>query len=273
MNTTTKILFTDLDGTLLNSDKEISEPNLAAIRKMTEAGHKFVISTGRPLFSALEIAKKYEFIAPGFFIVSFNGGLIYDCYRDENVFTATVPFPLMNLIFDEAKSSGIHVHTYSDHYVLAEKETPMLIHYSKVIKIPYKIVPDVMDELLHEPCKVLVADLENHMKLEAFREKLDSEVSYALNSVFSNPMLLEYGPKAATKGNAIINLCQYFDIPVSNSIACGDEENDLTMIQTAGIGVAMNNATEHIKSHSDYITKNDNNHHGIKEVIEQFIID
>jgi hydroxymethylpyrimidine pyrophosphatase-like HAD family hydrolase len=138
--------------------------------------------------------------------------------------------------------------------------------------MPYKIVSPVMDELTHEPYKVIVADLENHSKLESFRDKLDSKVSNTLNSVFSNYMLLEYGSKSATKGNSIINLCHYFDIPVENSIACGDEENDLTMIQTAGIGVAMNNATEHIKSHSDYITENDNNHHGIKEVIERFMI-
>ena len=83
MNTDTKILFTDLDDTLLTSSKEISQTNLSAIDRLLEAGHKFVFNTGRPIQSALPLAIKYNFVKPGFYISSFNGGLIYDCYEKK----------------------------------------------------------------------------------------------------------------------------------------------------------------------------------------------
>ena len=75
----TRILFTDLDGTLLDSYKNISDQNLQAIDKMIKAGHKFVISTGRPIQSAILIAKRYGWDGDGYYISSYNGGLIYDC--------------------------------------------------------------------------------------------------------------------------------------------------------------------------------------------------
>lgn len=268
----TKILFTDLDETLLSSDKTISKENLEAIRKMTEAGHKFVISTGRPLQSALLLAREYNFIAPGFYVSSFNGGLIYDCYEQKTLSTASIPLPLVRTIFDEAKKRSIHVHTYSKEAVIAERDSEMLRHYVRVIKLPSLIVDSVTDYLDYEPLKVIVADLHDHEMLEDFRQTMKPVLEPALNSVFSNPSLLEYGNPAATKGNAVKSICEYFNIPIENSIAAGDEENDITMIDVAGVGVAMCNGKENVKRHGDYITEHDNNHHGIKEIIEKFIL-
>ena len=74
-----KILFTDLDGTLLDDNKDISAEDMSAIRKMIDAGHKFVMTTGRPLTSVKKLASRYGFLEAGFYLVSFNGGLVYDC--------------------------------------------------------------------------------------------------------------------------------------------------------------------------------------------------
>ena len=91
MNTDTKILFTDLDGTLLNDQKQISEGNLAAIHMALEKGHKIVISTGRALTSAKKQALALGLTMPGCYIIAFNGACIYDIHEKKVIFSETIP--------------------------------------------------------------------------------------------------------------------------------------------------------------------------------------
>lgn len=267
----TKILFTDLDATLLTDTKEIEPEVLDAIEKMVEKGHKFVLSSGRPLASVMLLAEKYHFMRPGFYISSFNGGLIYDCHEQKELRRIGISLALVRAVFDAAKERGIHVHTYTDTHVIAEKMSDMLLNYHDHIKMPYKIVEDVTKELDFEPQKIIVADLDDHAMLEKFREDMRPELEPALNSVFSSSRLLEYGNPQSTKGAALRFLCDYCNIPAENSVAAGDEENDIPMIEAAGVGVAMANAKENVKKTADYITARDNNHGGMAEIIGRFI--
>lgn len=267
-----KILFTDMDETLLTTGKIIQPEVLDAIGEMVRRGHKLVLSTGRPLYSVHKVAVQYGFTSPGFYISSFNGGLIYDCSEQKELHRQGVDRSLVRIIFDEAKKRGLHVHTYSDSYVLAEKPSKMLAHYCEHIAMPFSIERDVTEALDFDPQKVIVADLEDHEALEKFRHDMRPVLEPQLNSVFSNRMLLEYGHPTSSKGNALRFLCDYYGIPVSASVAAGDEENDLTMIEAAGVGVAMANARDIVKEAADYVTEHDNNHGGIREVIEKFIL-
>ena len=88
----TKILFSDLDGTLLNAKKEITPASKAAIEEMISKGHKFMMATGRPIQSALKLAESFGFIQPGFYISSYNGALIYDCYEKKTIQKLAIPY-------------------------------------------------------------------------------------------------------------------------------------------------------------------------------------
>ena len=101
-----KLLFTDLDGTLLTDSKDIGDVDMAAIHAMIAAGHKFVMTTGRPLTSVKRIAEKYGFLKPGYFLVSFNGGLIYDCGSGESILTRRISVDQVKFIMDEARMRG-----------------------------------------------------------------------------------------------------------------------------------------------------------------------
>lgn len=272
MNTDTKILFTDLDDTLLTSSKEISQTNLDAIDRLLEAGHKFVFNTGRPIQSALPLAIKYGFVKPGFYISSFNGGLIYDCYEKKTIHKMTVPVETIKYMFKKSYERGLHCHTYTREYVIAEHETEALKFYSKRIQVPYKVVEDIVSYLPEEPIKCIVMSLTSRQELMTFEQEVLPFTTGKLSSTFSNDMMLEYANPQTTKGEAVRFLCRYFDIPIENSYACGDEENDLTMIQAAGCGVVMKNGVDSIKSYADYITERDNDHDGITEVIEKFFL-
>ena len=97
INSEKKLLCTDLDGTLLNTDKIITEKTLNAIRLMIKSGHSFAFSTGRPVQSAIPLAQKYGFMdLPGFYIVSYNGALIYECCTHKTIYTC--PFERKYLI-------------------------------------------------------------------------------------------------------------------------------------------------------------------------------
>ena len=84
---------------------------------------------------------------------------------------------------------------------------------------------------------------------------------------------MEYIKKGTGKGDGVRKLASLLDIDISDVVCVGDERNDISMIEVAGIGVAMANAREELKAVADYVTVNDNNHGGIAEVIDKFILD
>ena len=267
-----KILFSDLDGTLLNNEKNISPEDLEAIRLLTASGHKFVISTGRPIQSAVKIAQKYGWFGEGYYISSYNGGLIFDCNKNEAIVRRPVPLPYVRYILDEAYKAGLHAHTYDDVYVVSERDTKELAQYTKAIMVPGIVVKDAIEYLKEEPIKVIVISHESHSVLDKFREHMAPWCEGRLTTVFSSPILLEFENPLSTKGFSVRFMCEHFGIPIEDSIAVGDEENDISMIKEAGLGIAMCNGTDKTKAAADHITENDNNHSGISEIIHRFIL-
>lgn len=274
MNNKTKILFTDLDETLLTSSKEVSPSDLASINSIVEHGHKFVVATGRPLYSALKLSEMLGFIRPGFYIIASNGGIVYDCTSRKVLIRNTVPFEQVRFVFEAASKAGIHIQTYTDDTIVALRETPEIIKYSNTILMPYEILSSIPEELPYEPPKIIaISNASNSREiLSDFRASVAPYIEGKLNTVFSTEQLLEFLPLASSKGNAVRSLCELFDIPIDNSIACGDQENDISMIEAAGIGVAVNNASPQAKAAADYVTARTNNENAITEVIERFIL-
>ena len=274
MTTDTKLLLTDLDETLLTSKKEVSSADRAGIEKILAKGHKFAIATGRPFYSAKLVAKELGLLRPGVYIIASNGGVIYDCESDKILYKETVPLSLVDYMFKEAQKSRLHIHTYTDTHVVSLNKTPELLKYTETIKMPYKILDKIPEELPYEPPKMIVMTFKENSReiLTEFRSKVAPEIEGRLTPIFSNSSLLEFLPPAASKGCGLVKLCSLLDIPTSSSIACGDEENDISMIKAAGVGVAMKNAREEIKKYADYVTKHTNNEDGISEVIKTFIL-
>ncbi len=267
-----KILFTDLDQTLLTKDKRISDTDLSSIRKMTAAGNGFVLASGRPLPSVLKLADEYDLIRPNFYVSCFNGSLIYDCFHKETIRRLGVPYEDARTIFEEAAKEGLHVHTYSDTHVVADHESEEYHYYLAHIHMPGIIDHDFEKHLTHEPCKLIVMSLASRERLQQFQKEHEAWELPRLDHTYSCDYMLEYTHKGASKGTSVAALCERFHIPLSDSIAVGDEENDMSMIETAGIGVAVANARENVKAVADYVTERDNDHNAISEVIERFIL-
>ena len=118
-----KIIFTDLDDTLLNSEKKISSVDKEAIMRAQEAGVKFVLASGRPTFAMYDLAKELELDKYGSFILSFNGSIITDCRSGENIFEASLTKEDLHLMYDFAKENKTHILTYIDDEVVSETES------------------------------------------------------------------------------------------------------------------------------------------------------
>jgi hypothetical protein len=209
----------------------------------------------------------------GCFISSFNGGLIYDCYTGKTLYKRTISLEYTRHIFKETARAGIYCQTYSNEGVLAREMTSELSHYVSETHTPYKIVQDLPDHLRDEPVKILAVHMsDNRSVLDAYRTRLSGWARKKVSTFYSDPWYLEHVPYGISKGSAISFLCKHLNIPISSTLAVGDEENDIAMIRTAHIGAAMSNATSQVKTCSNYITKNDCNHSGVAEVIHRYII-
>ena len=111
MNQTVKIFFTDMDDTLLNSEKQVTKENMDAISEALAAGHKIVFNTGRPLSGFLPILKELGLDREGCYAIAFNGGLIYDCAAKKTLYRRTIPLEYARVIFEKTQEAGLYCHT------------------------------------------------------------------------------------------------------------------------------------------------------------------
>lgn len=265
-----KIFFTDLDGTLLNDHKEITQGNRTAISEALAAGHKIVIATGRPLASARIQAERLGLTTEGCYAITYNGGLIFDSFHQKTLRGTPVPKELLAPIFACAHSMDIHIHTYSDTHILSEYETPQLREYAATTLLPWEIVPSIEQAGDFIPYKMLA--ISSHEKLLVFQQELQARYSDTLESFFSCDVLLEIVPAGISKGFAVKWMCDYLGIPLVHSVAAGDAQNDIPMLEAAHIGAVMANALPEIAAHGNYVTTSDNNHDGVAEIIQKFIL-
>ena len=272
--TDTRILFADLDGTLLDDDKNVSAEDLRSINEMISAGHRFVIATGRPLYSAKVVARELDLFREGIFLAASNGGLIYDCGTDTVISKNHLDEDTVRAFFEAASAEGLHIHTYTDDDIVSLRETEELKVYSRAIKMPYRILSRIPEDLPGPPPKLIVMSIKENSRrvLEDFEARHKDLAAGKVQSVFSNDYLLEYLPVGVSKGKALIRLCDIMGIRVENSVACGDEANDIPMLDAAGTAVVMKNGTDEAKSHADYVTDHTNNENGMTEIIHRFIL-
>ena len=263
-----RLVFTDLDGTLLNNESHITPRTREAIANMTSKGHKLILTSGRPLDSILEVKRLADLNDPGMLIISNNGAIVYDCDSDTRLVDHKVTQAELRYLTAEAKKMGIYCHGYTDTHIITTEETRELASYTSRIHLPVTVVDDVADALPEGSSKLMVINLDDHQKLEDFRAHIAPFCEGRIQAVFSNPTYLELLPIHAGKGNGIRYVCDYFHVPVSHSYACGDAENDISMLEAAGTAVAMQNADDHVKQIADIITEQDNHHDGLVPLFE-----
>lgn len=262
-----KMLFLDLDDTLLSSDLSVSEENLDAIRRASEIGVKVVICTGRGIFSVKHIAEQFKIEWDKCFIICLNGGAIYEGYPPLLIKERLFDNKSASLIYETAKRYGVDAQIYRDDKLILEKISERVKLYIERLNTDYMLVESVAS-YEGKIAKILLNG-PNEVLLKIQRELLRRLKGF--NIFFSNPNYLEFTHIGTTKGEAMAELAEKLGVSLSQTIAMGDSFNDISMIKSAGLGVAVRNAVDPIKAEADYITKNTHDENAVAEVIERYI--
>ena len=264
-----KIFFFDLDGTLLNKEKKITDKTMDALKKFTDAGNHFCINTGRAIDSAKSVYNGLGLDFKGSFLCGSNGTEIYSVDEERYIYKTGVELSLVPRILDLDDEYGVHCHTYNEDHIVSRHNGECMDYYRRVIKTPLIVTDDVLAYVTNPPSKLIAIELHDHEKQERFRKALSEMVGDKLTLLYSNPYYMEIFPSEAGKGSAVKRLADILGIDISNTYAAGDEQNDISMIDAAGCGIAMINGTDLVKKSADVINREDNNHDGL----EQFILD
>lgn len=266
-----KILFTDLDGTLLNNQSMVSQNTKTFLDDFIHAGNKLVLSSGRPLNSILEVKELAGLDCPGILISASNGTQIYDCDSRRSILEKRLPLSQVAYLQAQAKAFGLHIQTYTDDAIVTAAEDEEIRFYRRRIHLPLLLAEDYASVLPKEPLKMLAIHLNDHTRLDAFCEHIADWAADKIQYIFSNDFYLELFHKDAGKGNAVRFICDYFQIPISDSYAAGDAPNDISMIREAGCGIAMLNAAPEVKKAADVITIRDNDNDGLAEFMASIL--
>lgn len=260
------VLALDLDGTLTDSKKRISERTKESIDKFITAGGTVALASGRPTFGVMPVAKILELDKKGGYILSYNGGCFLDCKNNKQLFMKELTHEYLPILEKQAKEFGINLMTYNGDkaYALDIDEQYYMIeininHFIRVKADP--LTPQITFPIIK--C-LMTADGDYLAKVE---KEMKKYWEGKLNIVRSEPYFLEVTEVGIDKASTITNMVKKLGKSVDNLICCGDGFNDLSMIRAAGIGVAMANAQERVRAAADYITKS-NDEDGIVDVVE-----
>lgn len=267
-----KIIFTDLDGTLLDDNRQVSPENRRTIDEALAQGHQIVITSGRPLASVKLIAKELGLTSEGCYAIASNGAILYDTYNDKILKQICLPNEYVVPMFERAREAGLHIHTYTDDNVICEEDRKEVHWYENEIRVPAIVVDDISKHVTYDPIKIILLDLDNKQNLIDFQTKHMPYTEGKMETLFSNDRILEYCPLGVSKGKAVKELCELLNIPLENSVSAGDAENDISLVEAAHIGCAMCNGYDSVKARANYVTQADNNHDGFAEIMKKFVL-
>lgn len=266
-----KLLVIDVDGTLLNSNKEISKRTLYTLRNVQQTGVRIVIASGRPTYGLRSIARQLELNNYGGFILSYNGCQIIDAQTDDIIFEKRINSELLPYLEKKSRKNGFAIFTYKEDTIITD--TPNDPHIRSEARLnQMKIVyePEFSSVIDFSPCKcVLVSD--NEIALTTLEEHWKRRLNGSLDVFRSEPYFLEIVPPQIDKANTLSFLLKQLNIEKDQVIAIGDSVCDVTMIQTAGLGVAMGNAMESVKRCADMTTETNDNE-GVALAVEKLIL-
>lgn len=266
-----KVLVLDIDGTLTNSQKEITENTKRGIMDIMKRGHKVILASGRPTPGMKRYAEELELEKYGGYLLSFNGGRIINCRSGEIVYQRTLPASVIPGLYRYARANDMGIVTYlGDNIILGTRTDEYIELESRINGMPIKKVANFPEYVDFDVNKCLMTAPPEIA--ENYEKELQEMYGDILSIYRSEPFFIEIMPKNVDKAASLDRMLSSVGLTRENAICCGDGFNDMTMIAYAGIGVAMANAQDRVKEAADFITKS-NDEDGIVTVIDKFIVD
>ena len=265
-----KLLVLDIDGTLTNTQKQITPKTKEAIWEILDKGHQVILASGRPTPGMRRYEKELELEKRGGYLLSFNGGRIVECRSGEIIYQKLLSLSVIPSLYRFAKEHGCGLITYlGDQVISAFEPDEYVALEARINGLPIRVVENFMDFVDFDINKCLLTatpevaldyELELRERYRGIAEVYRSEAFF-----------IEIMPELVDKASSLQRLLENLGLPRENVICCGDGFNDISMIKFAGVGVAMGNAKPEVKEAADYITAT-NDDDGRVEVIRMFIL-
>ena len=261
----------DLDGTLLNSKKEISRRNKETIMKAAKSGAKIILASGRPVPGVRKIAQALHLEEVGGYMLAYNGGMIMDCKTGEVLRRETVPTEFYHTIVHIAHKYGVTPLTYDSEGIITDNADHEYVQLeARINNIPVKEVFHLNEVAAQDPpVKFLMVG--DHKVLRQAEAELNEKLKGEVEVFFSEPFFLEITPRGIEKASSLELLLSSIGMERKHLMACGDGFNDIPMMRYAGLAVAMENAQDETKEWADYIAPH-NDKDGVAVAIEKFVL-
>ncbi len=257
-----KLVGIDLDGTLLNSQHEVDQDTIEAIRECKKKGIKIVLATGRLYRS---IRKYIELLELENEQITLNGAAIINS-ADHSVFREKLlPAEYYRQVIRNGKKRRIPVMVFDSTSYYSEKHHAAIKEMEIMCNLNVKVIPDI--ESIKNVSKVLFITHDN-MTIESIKKVVDHE---KLNCIRTGYDYIEVFDRTVNKGTAIRAIAEEYGIDAKEVLAIGDSDNDMEMIRYAGMGIAMGNAYEEIKDVSDAVTDT-NNRSGVAKALYHYVL-
>ena len=272
-----KLICIDMDGTLLNNHHKVSTENINSIKYATSKGVKVAITTGRIFCSAKYYSKILGINTP---VIASNGAYIREQNSEDVIYSNSIPSILLSKIYDIITKYNLKVLFNTANTVISFYDLPEthvykimnreLTNKDRVNFFVAKNINDVIDTFKENILKGIVIEPDNLDGLFAAKKEIIEILGDKLHIVSSWNNNFEIMLNSSTKGNAVSILAKKYGITSDEVMCIGDSENDLSMIKYAGVGVAMGNATDEVKSYATYITAT-NEDSGVAQAINKYI--
>lgn len=270
-----RLVAIDLDGTLLDMNKKISNRNKRAIALAKEKGVKIVICSGRVFTGARLYAKQVDSRDP---VIACNGAIICENIDGEVIYSDNLDTEAGLKIVDICHKHQVYYHVYSGNTMLTEKLGFTSLKYfenNRLLpledRVDIEVVQNMAEKIKSMQGQVLkfVVVTDDTELLRRVRNEIEQIYGVAVMS--SNYDNFEVMNKGVSKGAALKRLSELLSIPAGEMMAIGDNENDISMLEYAGLGVAMDNGEDCAKEAAQYVTAS-NSQDGVAEAIEKFIL-
>ena len=266
-----KLLVLDVDGTLLNDEREISKRTLAALLKVQQMGVRIVLASGRPTYGLMPLAKTLELGNYGGFVLSYNGCQIIKAQNGEILFERRINPEMLPYLEKKARKNGFAIFTYHDDTLITDSPDNEYIKNEAMLNNLKIIREDEFSTAIDfAPCKcMLVSDKEK--ALIGLEQHWEKRLAGTLDAFRSEPYFLEVVPCGVNKANTLGALLEHLGVTREEVIAVGDGVCDVTMLQLAGMGVAMGHSQDSVKVCADYVTAS-NEEDGVALAVEKLIL-
>ncbi len=280
-----KLVASDLDGTIIDKDNDIFEDNFNAIRDINKSNIPFVVCTGKTYSIYKGLCSSFH-ASYGIFG---NGTSIIDLKTGEKIYQKLLDIADVEKVIELAKKDNLHVHIYTNNHIITEELLYLDLRNYKLQKkhiynnrLSFKVVPDLLKYVQRNNLEISKVVISSTSSLESVKAEIESTINVDVFNIkkygeFKDRIIdkeyeyLDIIPKNVNKGTALEYLSNYLNIDKKEILAVGDNLNDLSLLKTAGVGIAVNNAYSELKQVANYTTKNPVEKGGFAEAVYKFM--